>query len=412
MAHSRHELRRHLYEILEGGPGGRRAGHIVSRVLVALILINLLAVILESVPSLAASYGRLFLVIELASLVVFTVEYALRLWVACEDEQHRHLGPHRARISYATSPAGVVDLLSVLPFWLAPFVPADLRSILVFRTLRFLKLARYSPSVRSLLDALNDERRALLGCLLILFGATMLLASIMHLVERDAQPDKFGTIPDAMWWSIVTLGTIGYGDVVPITPLGRLIAAFAIFGGLIMVALPVGIVATAFADAIHRRDFIVTWGMVARVPLFVGLTASEIADIMRLLHARTVETDDVITRRGDPAHSMYFISAGEVEIDLPSGPVRLGGGQFFGEVAVLRNARRSANIRATERTHLLVLDARDFRTLLKRQPQLAERLNVTVRDRVGRELVSRDGDIITEEIDEKMEDGGPRTENR
>src|SRR5919201_5848013 len=109
----------------------------------------------------------------------------------------------------------------------------------------FLKLARYSPAMRSLLDALYNERRALLGCFVILLGVTLVVASIMHVIERGAQPDKFGTIPDAMWWAIVTLGTIGYGDVVPVTPLGRVLAAFAIFGGLIMIALPVGIIASA-----------------------------------------------------------------------------------------------------------------------------------------------------------------------
>jgi voltage-gated potassium channel len=98
----------------------------------------------------------------------------------------------------------------------------------------------------------------------------------MHVAERGAQPDKFGTIPDAMWWAIVTLGTIGYDDVVPITPLGRMIAAVTIFASFIMIALAVGIIASAFADEIHRRDFVVTWAMVARVPLFAGLTASEL----------------------------------------------------------------------------------------------------------------------------------------
>jgi hypothetical protein len=159
----------------------------------------------------------------------------------------------------------VIDLLAVLPFWLAFLLPLDLRVLLVFRMGRFLKLARYSPAMRSLLDALYNERRALFGSFVILVGATLLAASIMHVIERHAQPDKFGTIPDAMWWAIVTLGTIGYGDVVPVTALGRLVAAITIFVGLIMVALPIGIVATAFADEIHRRDFVVTRGMVARV---------------------------------------------------------------------------------------------------------------------------------------------------
>jgi voltage-gated potassium channel len=370
-------LRRQVYDVLEEGPVSSPLNWIVTRALIALIGINLLAVVLQSVPDLERGYSRVFDAVELVSLVIFTIEYALRLWVAPEHQFRRHPSDGRARLYYAVSWVGLIDLLSVLPFWLAPFVPDEFRTIMVFRVFRFLKLARYSPSVRSLLDALYEERRALLGCMLILFGATLILASIMHLVEGAAQPDKFGTIPAAMWWAIVTLGTIGYGDVVPVTPLGRLIGAFAIFGGLIMVALPVGIVATAFADAVHRRDFVVTWGMVARVPLFAGLTADEIAEISHLLKAQTAESGTVIAQRGEAAHSMYFIASGEVEIDVDNGPVRLGDGHFFGEVAVLRGAERSATVRAIARTHLLVLDADDFKALLQRQPKLAERLNAT-----------------------------------
>src|SRR6185295_20292550 len=106
---------------------------------------------------------------------------------------------------------GVIDLLAVLPFWLALIVPLDLRMVLVFRIVRFLKLARYSPAMRSLLDALYAERRALLGCFMIMIGASLVMATLMYLAEGKAQPDKFGTIPDAMWWAIVPLGTIGYG---------------------------------------------------------------------------------------------------------------------------------------------------------------------------------------------------------
>ena len=401
--HKRAALRRRVYEVLEEGSIGGYTNRLVTRALVVLIAVNLLSAILESVPALEQQYAMLFAAVELASLVVFTIEYLLRLWVAPEHERDRELPDHRARLNYALSPAGLVDLLSVLPFWLAPVLPGDLRSILVLRVFRFLKLARYSPGMRSLLDALYDERRALFGCMLILFGATIIVASTMHLIERDVQPDKFGTIPEAMWWAIVTLGTIGYGDVVPITPLGRLVASFAIFGGLIMVALPIGIIATAFAEAVHRRDFVVTWSMVARVPLFAGLNAEEIADIMRLLQARTVEAGEVIAHRGEAAHSMYLISEGEVEIELDDGPVRLGKGHFCGEMAVLRRSRRSATIKAVERSHLLVLEAHDFRALLQRRPQIAKRFNAAMRDRVGRELVSVHGDLITEELDDEAE---------
>ena len=160
----------------------------------------------------------------------------------------------------------------------------------------------------------------------------------MYLAERHVQPDKLGTIPEAMWWAIVTLGTLGYGDVVPVTPLGKLIAGATIFSGFVMVALPVGIIASAFGAMMHRRDFVVTWSMVAKVPLFAELAAAISRTSWRLLQAQTVEPGAIIARRGDPAHSMYFIVAGEVAIALKDSTVRLGAGQFFGEVAVLRRA--------------------------------------------------------------------------
>src|SRR5450631_3339118 len=120
----------------------------------------------------------------------------------------------------------------------------------------------------------------------------------MHLAEGKVQPDKLGTIPDALWWSIVTVGTIGYGDVVPVTALGKLIATGTIFVGLIMIALPVGIIANAFSEQVHRRDFIVTWGMIAKVPLFSELNAAEIADISELLRAHLAEPGEIIIREG------------------------------------------------------------------------------------------------------------------
>src|SRR5262245_14515888 len=394
------ELRHRLHDILEHGSIGGRTGVIVGRLIALLIVVNLAAMTLESVPSLEARHGSLFTAIELFSLLVFSIEYGLRIWVAPEHDRHRHLSPSQARWQFMSSPLGVIDLLAVLPFWLALIAPADLRVILIFRIVRFLKLARYSPAMRSLLDVLYRERRALFGCFVILVGATLFVASIMHVLERDVQPDKFGTIPDAMWWASGPLGTIGYGDVVPVTALGRLVASFTIFLGLIMVALPIGIVSTAFADEIHRRDFVVTWSMVARVPLFAELRASEIADIMRLLRAQQVEPGAIIARRGEPAHSMYFVAAGEVEIELRDQRIRFGPGHFFGEVAVLRRARRSATVVATTRTSLLVLDAHDLHALMEREPRIAERIRDVVRSRIGRDIVTPRGDIVIEEIED------------
>ncbi|HEY4863181.1 MAG TPA: cyclic nucleotide-gated ion channel [Xanthobacteraceae bacterium] len=380
------KIRRRLYQILEQGPVGDRASWLVGRLLVALIVINLVAMTLESVPSLEAGYSVLFGLIEICSLVLFSAEYLLRIWVAAEHAPHSHLSSAQARMRFVFSFDGLVDLFAVLPFWLALFFPADLRFLLVLRVVRFLKLVRHSTAMRSLLDAIYTERRALLGSLVILTGTTMIAASTMYLVERDVQPDKFGTIPDAMWWAIVTLGTVGYGDAVPITVPGKLVAAVTILFGLMMVALPVGIIATAFANEIRRRDFVVTWSMVARFPLFAGLDAAEIADIMRLLKAQTFNTGDVIIRKGEEGHSMYFIAAGEVEIELPNGRVRLSAGEFFGEIAALKRSKRSATATAVSRTNLLILDAHDLLALMERDARIAEQVRAAVRKRGGGEI--------------------------
>src|SRR6266567_4744749 len=390
-------LKRRLAEVLEEQVGDR-PGRIVGRLIVLLILVNLAAVTLESVPNLAARYGMLFSTIEVVSLLVFTVEYLVRIWVAGEHPAQRHLQASKARWRYILSPAGVIDLLSVLPFWFAFVLPTDLRVLLMFRIMRFLKLARYSPGMRSLLDALYAERRALFGCFIILLGATLISATAMHLVEQHAQPDKFGTIPDAMWWAIVTLGTVGYGDVVPATPLGKLVSVFAIVGGLAMIALPVAIISTAFADEVRRRDFVVTWGMLARVPLFSHLGAAEIADIMRLLRAHTIESGEILVRRGDAASSMYFITAGEVEIELPTQRVRLSDGTFFGEIALLHRTKRSGTVTATRKTKLLALDAQDFHALIERMPALAAHVQKTAKARLADTTEAGRGDIAAGEI--------------
>jgi voltage-gated potassium channel len=383
-------LRRRTHEILEQGPFGDATSRAVNHLLVAMIVVNLVATTLESVPALDARYGTVFWVIEWLSLILFTVEYLLRAWVAADNGYD--LG---ARLKYVLSPIGIVDLLAVAPFWIGLFSDADLRFLLVFRMVRFLKLARYSPGMRSLLDAIYTERRALFCCLVIVMGATLVAASIMQVVEGEAQPEKFGTIPDAMWWAIITLATVGYGDVSPITPLGKVLTALYILASLIIIALPVGIVATAFASEIHRRDFVVTWSMVARVPLFAGLSAADIADISRLLRAQTVDAGTMIVRRGESGDSMYFIANGEVEVELPDKRARLGSGDFFGEVAVLGRARRMATVTAVTRTNLLILDAQDLEALMEREKRIAERIHEALR---GRESRGKGGDIAASEL--------------
>jgi voltage-gated potassium channel len=365
--------------------------------------------ILASVPEYDERFGGLFTAVKIGAVVVFALEYLARLW-SVAGHSPRELSPAQDRIEYAFSSLGIIDLLAFLPASVA-LVVGDRTALALLGVLPFFKLVRYSPAMRSLLAALHAERRTLIGCLVILLGAVLVFASLLHAIEHDVQPDKFGTIPQAMWWAIVTLGTVGYGDVVPVTPLGKLVSVFAIVGGLTMIALPVAIISTAFADEIRRRDFVVTWGMLARVPLFSHLSATEIADIMRLLRARTIESGEILVRRGDAASSMYFITAGEVEIELPSQRVRLADGTFFGEIALLHRTKRSGTVTATRKTRLLALDAQDFHALIERMPALAAHVHKTAKARIADSAEATKGDLAAAEIAQASHDDQPPKDN-
>jgi voltage-gated potassium channel len=394
------DIRDRLYELLEHDPHPHSPGSRFVRLIVAIIILDVLAMVLASVPEFDARFGGLFTAVKIAAIVVFALEYVARLW-SVAGHSPRKLTPLQDRLEYAVSTLGIIDLLAFLAPTVA-LVIGDRSALAVLGVVPFLKLVRYSPAMRSLLAALQAERRTLIGCLVILAGAVLLFASLLYAIERDVQPNKFGTIPQAMWWAIVTLGTVGYGDVVPVTPLGKLVSVFTIIGGLTMIALPVAIISTAFADEVRRRDFVVTWGMLARVPLFSHLTATEIADIMRLLRARTIEQGEILVRRGDRASSMYFITAGEVEIELPTQRVRLADGTFFGEIALLHRTKRSGTVTAMRKTRLLVLDAQDFHALIERMPALAAHVHRTAKARLGEA-----GDLAIAEIAQATHDDQP-----
>ncbi len=392
-------FRRRCYEVLDVGSTHDPASRLVHAALVVVVLVSVTTTILESVPTLQSRYSVLFDGIEWVAAGIFTLEYGLRLWAIVEHPPLQGLKPWRARLSYACTGAVIVDLLAILPFFLALFGLGDLQALLILRLLRFFKLARYSPGMRSLMEAIRTERRALLACLIILGVVMILAASVMHVVEGVAQPDKFGTIPDAMYWAIITLTTVGYGDSFPITAGGKLVAGLTAIMGLVMLSLPIGIIATAFAEVIHRRDFVVTWNMVARVPLFAQLDALDIAAIMRFLRSQAVEDGAIVVHQHEPAQSMYFIATGAVELELAERRVRLDQGQFFGEIAILRQGRRTATVRALEPTRLLVLTREDFSVLMEQNPRIAQRIHEMTQDHLATEPLEPEGDISRNEVD-------------
>jgi voltage-gated potassium channel len=374
-------LRRRVYHVLEGGRAGGIAGSIVETGLIALIALNVLAYTLQSVPAVERFYRLDLVLFEIVSVAIFSVEYGLRLWTSVENPQVGAMGAWRGRLRAGLSPLMVIDFLAIAPSYVSLFVPfVDLRFLRLFRLLRLLKIARYSPALSTLAQVVVNERRALFGTLLLLLCATILAGACMHAVEGAVQPRAFGTIPDSMWWAISTLTTVGYGDVVPITALGRMVAGLTMVVGLGLFALPVGIVATGFIDTIHRRDFVVTFGMLARVPLFKDFDARVISELMNLLRAQTVARGSIIAVKGAPAHAMYFVVSGDVEAEVGRRKIQFGPGDFFGELALLHETHRRATIVAQSHCRLLVLAAEDFAMLIRKYPALKERIEEAARE--------------------------------
>ena len=354
----------------------------LHRALIITIMASISATVFATNQTFANSYGALFAIVEILATLIFACEYAARIWSAPDEPSHAHLSAWRARLAYLRSGLGIIDGLAVLPWLYSLAIGGELKILVLLRMVRFFKFARYSPGMRTLIAVLATKQRALIASAIMLLGFVLASAAAIYVAESDVQPDKFGSVPDAMWWAIVTLTTVGYGDVVPLTALGKMIGGVTMIFGLIMIALPIGIVATSFADEIHRQEFVVSWGMIARVPIFSTLKAEEIATIARRLRAQTQPAHSIIVRKGDPAHSMFFIASGEVEVLLPNHQnIKLGAGQFFGEMAIIRKSARSATVRAVRETKLLVLDAADLDDLMDNMPKLAQNIHETAESR-------------------------------
>ncbi len=244
-------LRAELYRILEGLEPGDPATLLLNGMICVIILVSVLAVVLETVPSLDARWHRAFLLIEVATLTLFTLEYLIRLWVAVEDPRYRH--PVRGRLRYALTPLALIDLLAIAPPLVLLSLGVDLRWVRLARLLRLLRLTRFSPALGLLGSVLHAERKPLAVSFSVLLTILVFASAGIHLIEGDVQPEQFGSIPAAMWWAIATLTTVGYGDVTPVTPLGKVFAGVITLTGMGMVSLPAGIIASGFTEAVRAR---------------------------------------------------------------------------------------------------------------------------------------------------------------
>ena len=246
------ETRRNwLYEVLENNRNST-ASKVINVGLMVLILLNVISIIAASESSLNEKYADWFYRFEAFSLVVFTIEYLVRVWVSIEGGSGENRKPIMTRLRYMITPMALVDLLAILPSYLLLF-GHDLLILRALRLIRVFKLTRYSHSMELLSTVFKQEFETIISAIFVLSIMIVISATGIYIVEGDIQPEEFGSIPRALWWATVTLTTVGYGDVVPITGLGRMLGIVIVITGIGMAALPAGILASGFTSEISRR---------------------------------------------------------------------------------------------------------------------------------------------------------------
>jgi voltage-gated potassium channel len=348
------------------------SGRNMTKAAYAAIVIGVLTMVLLSIDPAYEAAHRWASAVLWACQIFFAFEWLVRLRYAVRQKRVA---------AYLISPRGLVDTAGAVAVPLALLAGVPARTAWLLAVLWLVKVIPGVPGLRQLRRVLVQESGPLLS-VLVFFLMVLFLGSVaVYYFERDAQPASFPNVPAALWWAVVTLTTTGYGDVVPITPMGRMVAALVMISGLGVFGLWTGILATGFAAETRRDNFLKTWESVSKVPFFATLGPSAIADVTHMLRTIDLPPRTSIIRKGQQGDCMYFIASGEVEVDLPGKKVRLGEGAFFGEMALLGNNLRSANITTTKLSKLLVLDLVDFRLLMARHPDLAETIDAEARRR-------------------------------
>lgn len=246
-------IKARVYDILIASEIKNRVHRLFNYGMLILISLNVLAVIFETENELYQQYRYFFVYFEVISVIIFTIEYILRIWACTKSKEFT--SPFFGRIRFALKPLQIIDLIAILPFYI-PFLGVDLRfmrAIRLFRLFRLFKIGRYSQSVNTLIKVVRSKKEELTITIFAGFILLILASSMMYIVENRAQPDVFQSIPDAMWWGAVTLTTVGYGDIYPITFLGKLLGALVALLGIGLFALPAGIISSGFVSEIQKR---------------------------------------------------------------------------------------------------------------------------------------------------------------
>ncbi|CDX16097.1 conserved membrane hypothetical protein [Mesorhizobium sp. ORS 3324] len=303
------------------------------------------------------------------------------IWGAYLLQLAKTLLKRRAGDVRDTRPAIAIDVLAVL-VPLAAFLLVGTPDWSLYCAVWLLKPLRDSTFFPLLGRVLTNEARNLIGVTTV-FGVVLFgVALAAYVIERDIQPEKFGSIPQAMWWAVVTLSTTGYGDAIPESFAGRVLAGLVMMSGIGIFALWAGILATGFSQEVRRGDFVRNWQLVAAVPLFQKLGPAALVEIVRALRPRIVPAGAVICRNGEPGDRMFFVVEGRVSVATPN-PVELGPGAFFGEMALISGEPRMATVSATTAVSLLTLHSLDFQMLCSSSPEIAEIIRKTAVERRG-----------------------------
>ena len=327
------------------------------------LIVGLAAMTAITVPDIRGELRILLSVALWCCFGFFIFELAIKLWLGSASKRG---------LSYLFSVPGAIDAMAVLPIPIALLVGVPTDTTWLLASLWLLKLATFVPGLSLFGRVIMLESKALASVVVIFLVVLMLSAVALHVLERADQPEQFGSLPQSLWWAVTTLTTTGYGDEVPETFFGRVIAGVLMICGLGLFGLWTGILATGFSAEHRRREFIQNWDLVARVPFLRNLKPAAIIDLTRMLRRLDVPERTIVVRRGRPGDCMYFIASGEVEVRLEPLPIRLGQGSFFGEIALLEGGPRLATVATTVPSTLLVLDVSDFRAFTALHPDLAE----------------------------------------
>lgn len=240
--------KKHIHLVLEGMPRNMPIMKLFDSFMISLIILNVIAVIIGSVQSIEDEYRFELFLFEVFSVAVFTVELILRFWITQKDTKSGY------RKTFWKNPYNWIDLISILPFYLSLLFSVDLRLFRLLRLVRIIRVSRYFKSMSLLTSVMKQEIKPMLSALVMILVLMLFSASGIYWLEKDVQPDTFGNLPDSLWWVIVTLSTVGYGDAVPLTAMGKILGSIIMILGIGMVALPAGMLASRFSDMMHRQQ--------------------------------------------------------------------------------------------------------------------------------------------------------------